>query len=369
MKIVEGKYTSAMIFTDSVEDYALSQLQMICDNAAFAGSKIRIMPDVHPGKVGPIGFTATVTDWVLPAIVGIDIGCGMTMAKIKAKRVEGQQLDKVIRERVPSGSAIRKNPHRYAMDYDIARLNCAEHLRLDKAAKALGTLGGGNHFIEVDRDDEGQLYVIIHSGSRHLGKEVAEYYMSEGYKALKQKGETVPFELTYLEGELMCRYMQDVAYVQEYAALNRAAMMDEILQGMKWKAVETYSCVHNYIDVQQDVPVIRKGAISAKAGERVIIPINMRDGVIIGTGKENEEWNCSAPHGSGRIMKREDAKSRHTLTEFKKAMKGVYSTCVSRETLDEAPFAYRGMEEIIANVKETIEIDRILKPVYNFKAG
>ena len=369
MKFVEGKYTSAMIFTDSVEDYALAQIKMICDNQAFEGSKICIMPDVHPGKVGPIGFTATVKDRVLPMIVGIDIGCGMTMAKIKAKRVDCVQLDKLIRERVPAGFATRKKTHRFAQAFDFLRLKCVEHIRIEKAEEAVGTLGGGNHFIEVDKDDEGQLYVIIHSGSRHLGKEIAEYYMKEGQRALKTKGLSVPYELTYLEGTLLEDYLHDVIVAQEYAEKNRLAILDEILQGMKWKQEETYSCIHNYIDTSCDLPVIRKGAISAGAGERVIIPVNMRDGVILGIGKGNAEWNISAPHGAGRVMKREDVKTKYTLSEFKKAMKGIYSTSVSRETLDEAPFAYRGMEEITERIKETVEIDRILRPVYNYKAG
>ena len=369
MNTVEGKYTSAVIYSDTAEDYALAQIRMLCDNPAFEGSKIRIMPDVHPGSYGPIGFTATVTDKVLPAIVGVDLGCGMTMAKVKAKRVDGVQLDKVIRECVPSGFSTRTKPHRFVHEFDFARFSCAEHIRIEKAERCIGTLGGGNHFIEVDRDDEGGLYVIIHSGSRHLGKEVAEYYMSEGQKRLKKKGITVPYEGTYLEDELMQEYMQDAALAQEYAELNRKAMLDEILNGMKWKVTEQYSCVHNYIDTAYSVPVMRKGAISAKNGERVIIPINMRDGVILGTGKGNEAWNMSAPHGAGRIMKREDVRNSHTLSEYKKLMKGIYSTSVGKDTLDEAPFAYRGMDEILERIGETVEVDKVLKPVYNFKSG
>ena len=291
MQILNGKYTSAKIFTDTMEEYALAQLQMLVDHPAFQGSQIRIMPDVHPGKVGTIGFTATVTERILPSVVGNDIGCGMTLAKLKHPRKEFQKLDVVIREAVPSGASLRKKPHRFCADFDLARLLCAEHMNVDRTARSLGTLGGGNHFIELDQDENGDLYVVIHSGSRHLGS----------------------------------------------ASTGKM--------------------------------IIRKGAISAKKGETVIIPINMRDGVILGTGLGNEDWNCSAPHGAGRVMKRQDVMASYTVAQYKKEMKGVYSSCIGKGTLDEAPFAYRSMEQIAEAVAETVNIDKILKPVYNFKAG
>ena len=331
------------------------------------------MPDVHPGKVGTIGFTATMTEQILPSVVGNDIGCGMTLARLKHSRTDFQKLDVVIRETVPSGTSLRKKPHRFGEDFDLAELLCAEHINVDRTARSLGTLGGGNHFLELDQDEEGDLYVVIHSGSRHLGTAVIEYYLKTGQQRLKKQGIEVPYELVYLEGSLLADYIHDVELVQKFAQLNREAILDELAKGMQWKLSETYSCAHNYIDTDVPAsigqPIIRKGAISAKAGESVIIPINMRDGVILGTGIGNEDWNYSAPHGAGRVMKRQDVKASFTLSKYKKEMKGVYSSCIGKETLDEAPFAYRNIEQIADAISETVKIDKILKPVYNFKAG
>ena len=372
MKTVNGIiYASAVIFrdTDTIEDYALAQIKMLCDNAAFRASKIRVMPDVHPGKVGTIGFTATVGERVLPNVIGIDIGCGITIAKLKQKRTEYQKLDTVIRENIPSGFKIRKKIHRYAERFDLARLKCYEKIRKDKAFLSLGSLGGGNHFIELDQDVDGSLYVLIHSGSRHLGKEVTEYYLNEGYKLIRQSNEDIPYELTFLEGELKDAYLNDLEVVQDFAALNRRIILEELERGMKWKILDSYSSIHNYVDHSGAEIILRKGAVSAKAGEKVIIPINMKDGVILGTGLGNAEWNYSAPHGAGRIMKREDVKQNFTVSAFKKEMKGIYSTCIGKETLDEAPFAYRGIHEIRNAIADTVKIQEVLKPVYNFKAG
>ena len=380
MKTMNGIYTSAKIFTTNnettaIDDYAIHQLQMLCDNPVTEGSRIRIMPDVHPGKVGTIGLTMTIGTRIMPNLIGIDIGCGMTIAEIKDKKVEFQKLDKVIRENIPSGYAIRKKIHRYAEEFDFERLYCYKHIRLEKALHSLGTLGGGNHFIELDKDEDGHIYIVIHSGSRHLGKEVTEYYLNEGQKLLKEKGISVPYELTYLEGELKEHYLHDLQVVQEYASLNREIILDELVKGMKWKVTDSYSCIHNYVDESEEtlktfgVPILRKGAISAKLNEHVIIPINMRDGVILGIGLGNEEWNCSAPHGSGRIMKREDIKSHFTVSSFKSEMKGIYSSSINKDTLDEAPFAYRALEDIVKVIKETVTITKIIKPTYNYKAG
>lgn len=379
MKKINGIYSSAHIFTTNneataIDDYAIHQIQMLCDNETAKDCTIRVMPDVHPGKVGTIGLTMTIGNKLMPNLVGIDIGCGMTLAKIKTKKIEFQKLDTVIRENVPSGFAIRNKVHRFANEFDFTRLNCHRHIREEKALLSLGTLGGGNHFIEADKDEEGNLYIVIHSGSRHLGKEVTEYYINAGQKELKGKGIDIPYELTYLEGDLLKAYLEDIQIVQEFATLNREIILDELVKGMKWKVVESYSCIHNYIDASKETldtfnsPILRKGAISAKHNERVIIPINMRDGIILGTGLGNTDWNCSAPHGSGRLMKREDIKMNYTISAYKAEMKGIYSTCIGKETLDEAPFAYRGIEDIAEVIKDTVKISDVLKPVYNYKA-
>lgn len=374
MKIINGVYTSAKIFTtnnikNAIDDYAIAQLQMLCDNEISSGCKIRIMPDVHPGKVCTIGLTMTVGTKIMPNIVGIDIGCGITLAKLKQKNIEFQKLDTVVLKNIPSGFSIRSKPHRFSEYFDFARLYCCENIHLEKAVLSLGTLGSGNHFIEIDKDDEGTFYVVIHSGSRSLGKEVTEYYLKKGQKYLKNRNITIPYELTYLENELMEQYLHDIQIIQEYARLNREIMLDELVRGMKWKLTDSYSCTHNYIDLSDSVSILRKGAISAKSGEKVIIPINMRDGILLGTGLGNEDWNCSAPHGSGRIIKREDVKSRFTVSAFKTEMKGIFSSCIRKDTLDEAPFAYRGIDDIAEAIAETVIINKVIKPVYNFKAG
>lgn len=330
MKTIKGVYTSAKIFTTNtteydIDDYAIAQLQSLCDNEAFDGCTIRIMPDVHLGKVGTIGFTSSLGKRILPNVIGIDIGCGMSLVKVKGKRNEFQKLDVVIRDNIPSGFSIRKNIHHLAENIDLTRLYCYKHIFEEKALLSLGTLGGGNHFIELDMDSEKNIYLIVHSGSRHLGKEVTEYYLTEGQKYLKAKGIDIPYEIVYLEGELMEHYLHDLKIVQEFAALNREIIISEITKRMKWKTLESYSCAHNYVDFSTDIPMIRKGAISAKRGEAVIIPINMHDGVILGSGLGNSEWNFSAPHGAGRIMKREDVKANYTVAAFKKVIKPIYN--------------------------------------------
>ena len=369
MEIINGAYAQAKVFTDDMETYARAQLEMICNNEVAKGSKIRVMPDVHPGKVGTIGLTMTVGNRVIPQLLGIDIGCGMTCVKIKEKRVELQKLDKVIRERIPAGFAARGSVHHKAEEFEPEKLHCFSYINSSKAYLSLGTLGGGNHFFELDKDEEGCLYLIVHSGSRHLGKEVTEYYVNVGVKGLKQKGAEVPYELTWLEGELMERYLADVRVVQDFAQLNREIILWEILKEMKLKVAESFSSVHNYVDELQGERILRKGAISAKEGERVIIPINMRDGVLLGTGKGNADWNYSAPHGSGRSMRRDEVKNRYTVSSFKSEMKGIYCSCIGADTLDEAPFAYRSVDQIRKHIEDTVEITHALKPVYNFKAG
>ena len=380
METIKGAYTFAQIFTTNnketaIDPYALAQLQMICNQESAKDCRIRVMPDVHPGKVGTIGLTMTIGEKIIPNLIGIDIGCGMTLAQINGRKNEYQKIDAVIRECIPSGFHIRRKAHRFAAKFDFTQLRCADHIRTEKAILSLGSLGGGNHFIEMDRDEEGNHYLVIHSGSRHLGKEVTEYYLNEGQKQLKEKGIAVPYELTWLEGPLMSDYLHDLQIVQQFATLNREIILDELVKGMKWKVMDSYECIHNYMDASEETittfgsPMLRKGAISAKAGEKVIIPINMRDGILLGIGLGNTTWNCSAPHGSGRIMKREEVKNSFTLSSFKAEMKGIYSSCINKDTLDEAPFAYRTIEDITEVIGDTVTINQIIRPVYNFKAG
>lgn len=366
MKTVKGIYAEAKIFTDDVEDYAEAQVKMICDNEVAEGSIIRLMPDIHPGKVGPIGLSMTVTDKIIPQLLGVDIGCGMTCVKLKKANIEFQKLDKVIREKIPSGFSVRKEPHHMAEEFSYEGLHCLGHINRERADRSLGTLGGGNHFIELDKGTDGSMYLVIHTGSRHLGEEVAEYYTKLANSRLKEQGKEIPYYMSYLEGTDRADYMEDVQIIQKYSEWNRQIIVREIVKGMKWKAVEQFSAEHNYLDTSG---ILHKGTVSARNGEKVIIPANMKEGAILGIGKGNEEWNYSAPHGSGRKMKREDVKNQHTVSEFKKEMKGIYSSCIGTETLDEAPFAYRSIEEIAEQIKDSVEVTEILKPVYNFKAG
>lgn len=373
---IYGKYTNAIVYTVeneqfALDEYARKQLQMICNHPSAEGSIIRVMPDVHPGKVGTIGLTMTVGDSILPSLVGVDIGCGMTMARVKTKGLQFQQLDSVIRDEVPVGPRIRNKEHKYAEKIDLSELRCAKAINARKAELSIGTLGGGNHFIEVDKDEDGYIYLVIHSGSRHLGMEVAEYYLRTGQKEIQMKKQGfASYEMTCLSGELMEDYLHDIKIMQEFARINREAIIESIVKGMKWKLEDSFTCIHNYVDFTTgDKPILRKGAISAKEDEKVIIPINMRDGIIIGTGLGNTDWNCSAPHGAGRIYKRSEVAEHHTVSDFKKAMDGIYSICINKDTLDESPFAYRRIEEIAEVIGETVRIDKIIKPIYNYKAG
>ena len=372
---IYGKYTNAIVYTVeneqfALDEYARKQLQMICNHPSAEGSVIRVMPDVHPGKVGTIGLTMTVEDSILPSLVGVDIGCGMTMAKVKTKGLQFRQLDSVIRDNVPVGPRIRDKEHKYTEKIDLSDLRCAKNINDRKAELSIGTLGGGNHFIEVDKDEDGDIYLVVHSGSRHLGMEVADYYLRTGQKEIQMKKQGfASYEMTCLSGELMEDYIHDIKIMQEFARLNREAIIESIVKGMKWKIEDSFTCIHNYVDFSGEKPVLRKGAISAKEGEKVIIPINMRDGIILGTGLGNPEWNYSAPHGAGRIYKRSEVAEHHTVSDFKKAMDGIYSICINKDTLDESPFAYRGVDEIAEVIGETVSIDKIVKPVYNYKAG
>ncbi|MEY8368961.1 RtcB family protein [Anaerovoracaceae bacterium 42-11] len=365
MQKIKGNYASASIYASTAEDYALAQIKMICNHPAAKGSQIAVMPDVHPGKVGPVGLTMTVGSTVMPGLTGIDIGCGISYIRIKRTKIEYQKLDRVIREHIPVGSKIRETPHLFSRDFDFADLICRKHVQEEKALCSLGTLGGGNHFLEIDEDQEGNQYVFVHSGSRRLGREVTEHYLQKGQKELMTKGIAVPYELVYLEGQLMEDYLHDVKEVQGFAMLNREIMLSELAKRMKWKTVSFGESIHNYIDENR---ILRKGASSAYAADEVIVPINMKDGILLGTGKGNSDWNYSAPHGAGRVLNRQAVRQRYTVSEFKETMKGIYASTISRETLDEAPFAYRNINEILDAVTDTMEVKKILKPVYNYKA-
>ena len=396
---VSGKYNSAKIFTDVVDQASIAQVILLCSQEFTQGSRIRMMPDIHAGAGCTVGTTMTITQRVVPNLVGVDIGCGMETVRLREKHLQPQQLDKLIYQKIPSGFAIREKPHRYMEELDLTALCCYAAIDPLRAEKSLGTLGGGNHFIEVDRDEEGNLYLIIHSGSRHLGLEVAKHYQDEAYqrlngsskadaealvaqlraegrekeiqkalKALKNtKRTSIPRPLAYVEGELFQQYIHDMRIIQRFAALSRQAMADEILRGLRLHAEESFTTIHNYIDT--DAMILRKGAVSAKAGELLLIPINMRDGSLICRGRGNEDWNYSAPHGAGRLMSRAEAKQSFTVSQFKKEMAGIYTTSVGKSTLDECPMAYKSMEDIAGNIGETVEILRTIRPIYNFKAG
>jgi len=364
---LQGKYNTAKLFTDTAEQSAITQIAHLLDQEFAAGSKIRVMPDAHAGMGCTIGTTMTVTDKVVPNLVGVDIGCGMETVLLKDKRVELAQLDKAIHRHVPSGFNIRKTPHHFNEEIDLTALRCVRHVDLKRAACSIGTLGGGNHFIELGQDEGGQLYLVIHSGSRNLGKQVCEHYQNAAANSLGRRGKGADRTLAYLEGQLLEDYLYDMALIQRYAGLNRCAIVRELEQRVKFKIADQFTTTHNYIDLE--AMILRKGAISARAGERVLIPMNMRDGSLVCIGKGNPDWNYSAPHGAGRIMSRSAAKAQITLTQYEKSMQGIYSSTVNRSTLDEAPFAYKPMAEIVANIGDAVEIDRVVKPLYNFKAA
>ena len=399
MFTIQGAYTCATVYTDNIDSSAVGQIQQLCNQPFAAGAQICIMPDVHAGKGCTVGTTMTVTDKAVPNLVGVDIGCGMETTMIRETRFEPQQLDKLIRREVPSGFAVRDKVHRYAEKIDLTQLCCYRHIKEERALSSIGTLGGGNHFIELDRREDGTLCLVIHSGSRHLGVEVASWYQNEAYRRLngsdtisqqeliarlKAEGKekqiqkeitklkatkrtAIPYELAYCEGELFEQYIHDMAIVQTFARINRQAMTDVIVKGMGWHVEDQFTTIHNYIDIEHGI--LRKGAVSAQAGEILLIPMNMRDGSLICRGKGNPDWNCSAPHGAGRILSRSQAKLQCSMEEYRAQMEGIFTTSVSRDTLDECPMAYKPMDEIMQNIADTAEILEVIKPVYNFKAG
>ena len=367
---VKGRYNTAICYCESLDKTAQGQIKAVCDMECFADSRIRIMPDVHAGMGCTIGTTMTITDKVVPGMVGVDIGCGMETLVLEDRTIDFAKLDDLIRKEIPSGYRIRKDEHPFVSDVSIESLRCAGYVDMERAKKSIGTLGGGNHFIEVDTDEEGRLYLVVHSGSRHLGKEVAEHYQRKAFENLrKQKAQLtpVPKDLSYVEGELLDDYIHDMRIVQEFAAINRKAMVDIIIGGMDLTVGESFTTIHNYIDI--DKMILRKGAISAEKGEKVLIPINMKDGSLICLGKGNADWNCSAPHGAGRVMSRKEARENLSMDRYKEEMNGIFTTCVSRSTLDEAPMAYKDIEEVVRHIHPTADIIERIRPVYNFKAA
>ncbi len=395
---VIGQQNKALCFTNNLEASAKEQIEELCNRPEFTQSKIRIMPDVHAGMGCTIGTTMTITDKVVPGIVGVDIGCGMETVALQETTVDLEKLDVVIHREIPSGRNIRTTHHALNSEIDLGQLRCSPYVNLERARRSIGTLGGGNHFIELAQGDG--LYLVIHSGSRHIGAEVAKYYQDEGLRALcgnarhqidlliaemKAQGREseiqktvkklkkqipltadMPRHLTYVEGKLLEDYLHDMKIIQRYATLNRKAMVDAILQGLGLTCVDSFTTIHNYIDTEN--MILRKGAVSAQKGEKLLIPINMRDGSLICVGKGNEEWNCSAPHGAGRLMSRKTALDTLSLTDYRQQMAGIYSTCIVPETLDEAPMAYKSMDEIVSQIEPTAQILKQIKPIYNFKA-
>lgn len=374
MKYIYGKYTNAIIYTDVVNQEDLDQVQMICDQAFTAGSQIRLMPDIHAGTGCTIGTTMTIGDKVVPNLVGGDIGCGMLTVCIGHQEIPLEQLDQLIYQSIPAGRAIRTVPHPVNDEINLQDLRCVSAVRLDRAQLSLGSLGGGNHFIEADIDENGNRYLVVHTGSRYLGQAVAKFYQAAGYEQMQMEGVrtsqdviNVPSYLAYVSGQLFEDYIHDMKIVQRYSCLNRKAIMDTILNGLHLYETERFETIHNYIDT--DSMILRKGAVSAKKGEKLLIPINMRDGSLVCTGKGNPEWNYSAPHGAGRLYSRKAAKEKFELEEFAEQMEGIYTTSVCTATLDEAPMCYKNMNDIVDNIEPTVEINAVIRPIYNFKAG
>lgn len=396
MKEVKGNYGNAIVFTDNVEQMALDQIQKLMDQPFIEGLKVRVMPDCHPGAGCVIGLTHEIKDKIVPSLVGVDIGCGMLYAKIdlaKDETIDLEVLDKVIRKYIPSGFNVHEDSSGLPM---LDRLRCLNSINRVRVEQSCGTLGGGNHFAELAKDDEGVYYLVIHSGSRSLGTSIAKHYQGIAVKKqsslrdkadkivarLKAEGRQEEIAMTlaemkrdvrkfdpsfaYLEGQDMKDYMNDVHIAQQYAELNRVkmAMIIEDHMGFRFSSINT--TIHNYVDT--DKMILRKGAVSAQKGEELLIPINMRDGSLICVGKGNDDWNQSAPHGAGRLCSRTESKKLTTLEQFEKSMEGIYTTSVSEHTLDESPFAYKPIEEIMENIKDTVDIVKRIIPVYNFKA-
>ena len=410
---VTGIYNTAKIFTDNCDPATIAQVRNLMDQPSVKGAKIRIMPDCHAGAGCVIGTTMTITDKVIPNLVGVDIGCGMLATKLKEQRINLPEFDSISQAEVPSGMRIRKTAHTLADTISAEELACFRKtgckVTPDVFRLSLGTLGGGNHFWELDRDEEGSIWLVVHTGSRRSGKDVAEYYQQRAYESLnltgrkrkqeiaaqreafirqiKEEGRekelsrllrtwkpslpekeiAVPYEVAWCEGELFDDYIHDMKIMQSYAALNRRIITEVILKHCKLHATEQFETIHNYIDT--DRMILRKGSVSAEKGQRLLIPINMRDGALICIGKGNPDWNESAPHGAGRLMSRSEARSSISMKDYKASMEGIYTSCVGHGTIDESPMAYKPIEEIMTNIEPSVEIISRIRPVYNYKAG
>ena len=396
---IKGKINTAICYASVIEEEAIEQIRRMCDYEFTAGSRIRIMPDVHAGKGCTIGTTMTITDKAVPNIVGVDIGCGMYTVDLGKTDIDYKKLDEAAHF-IPSGMNVWEGRQEH---FDLEQLRCYRDLKDTKRLeRSLGTLGGGNHFIEIDESADGEKYLVIHSGSRNLGKQVAELYqklavdLSKGkeeyfkkrdeiirtYKeqgkrkeiqaalkkiAWEQKESLIPEDLCFLYGSYLEDYLHDVEVCQRFARRNREKMAEILLERTGIAAGEAFHTIHNYIDTEE--MILRKGAIAAHAGEKILIPINMRDGSVLAVGKGNAEWNYSAPHGAGRIMSRKAAKDKLSLEEYRETMKGIYTTSVNEATLDEAPMAYKSLDDIIDVIRDSVDIIDVMKPVYNFKAS
>ncbi|GMO31633.1 MAG: RNA-splicing ligase RtcB [Termitinemataceae bacterium] len=409
---ITGKHNTAKVFTDKLDEFSSEQIKTLCDQSFTEGSTIRLMPDVHAGSGCTIGTTMTISDKIVPNLVGVDIGCGMETICFNAehafaKDFDPVKLDLLIHEQIPSGMNIRDNVHDNAKEFPFDKIRCPA-IKVTRAKMSMGTLGGGNHFIEANRDENNNLYIVVHSGSRHLGLEVAEYYQCEAWRQINKNRKIdiekyidtlkkdrrekniqdninaikaqiltdVPKDLAYVSGELFDDYINDMKITQQFAALNRKTMISIMLNGLGFyknyslapnEQYEQFSTIHNYIDI--DSMILRKGAVSAKAKEKLIIPMNMRDGSLVCEGCGNPDWNYSAPHGAGRLMSRKKAFSVLKMEDYKNAMQGIYSTSVTKDTIDESPMAYKNIDDIVSQLGPAATILAIIKPIYNFKAS
>jgi len=365
--VLKGMFNEAKVFTDNIDETSRTQIIKLLDQEAFQGHKIRIMPDLHAGAGCVIGLSMELKDKVVPNLVGVDIGCGVLTLKLKERTISMEKLDEVIKKVIPSGKQVhnRLDPRLKRLADQIGVHHVKAKVNHERAIKSIGTLGGGNHFIEVGQAKDHSLYLFIHTGSRHFGFQIANYYQNMAQNQHKDlpKGQK---DLSYLTGRDMKDYLHDMSIAQTYAAKNRETIAEALISAMGLDVIERFDTVHNYIDFTDNI--IRKGAVPARSGQQLVVPLNMKDGVILAVGKGNSDWNQTAPHGAGRLYSRKDAKERLSLSDFKKTMEGVYTTSVSKKTLDEAPAAYKNMREIIDNTKDTMEIIDMIKPVYSFKA-